>query len=391
MKKAEDASGSGQGYLYQFLLGLNLALKKCRDMDDLKINIENFDDISFLDNEGTPLELIQSKHKSKPKNLGNASLDLWKTLSIWLKNDLEDVKKDNNLKLYYLVTNSKASSKSAMEYLSAEVGKRNLDEALSILIETANNSQNVSTQVYRNDFLLASDKSRKSLLSRIYVLDESPGIKDLSKDIQSEFLSTVMDKHRPLVAERIISWWLSKVIVLLSDSQLSIPIKEIEIALQNICYEYHNENLPIDCLLLEPDNSAWDDKIFVQQLKFVTEQNERIKDAIRDYYRAYNQRLKWAREDLLVKDELDIYELKLINEWRRFRNAKIDEYGTSEEAKKKCGILIYNWMELEAKFPIRKYVDEPYVMRGSYHMLAEDQKIGWHPDFIEKLKEIFGV
>lgn len=41
---------------------------------------------------------------------------------------------------------------------------------------------------------------------------------------------------------------------------------------------------------------------------------------------------------------------------------------------KKFGRKVFNWMEQEADIRIRSQVTEPYVMRGSYHMLA-DQKL----------------
>lgn len=44
---------------------------------------------------------------------------------------------------------------------------------------------------------------------------------------------------------------------------------------------------------------------------------------------------------------------------------------------------------IEAKdIRIRTRVDEPYVMRGTYHGLANGLKIGWHVDFIDRLKHL---
>ena len=36
-----------------------------------------------------------------------------------------------------------------------------------------------------------------------------------------------------------------------------------------------------------------------------------------DYYRAFNQRASWVRNNLLYIDELDKYERRLIDEWER--------------------------------------------------------------------------
>lgn len=388
MKKAQDASGSGQGYLYQFLIGLNLALAKNREVEEYFINIENFDDITFLDNSGDLKELIQTKHKAHPKNLTDASSDLWKTISIWLERDLENT--DGPKSLYFLVTNTKVSPRSACELLLQNKDIRNAEEALDKLIKTAEESTDKSTADYRDAFLSYSSSKRKDLISRVYVLDLNPSLGELQSQFESEFLLVVKEKHKQLVFERMQSWWLAKVIELLKDTKKTLSVRAVASKLQDICYEFHNENLPIDFVGHEPaqGDSSWESKTFIRQLKLITDQSERIKDAIVDYYRAYNQRLRWAREELVLDDEIEVYEMKLIEEWRRFRNAKLDEFGSDEEARKRCGVAIYNWVETVANIPIRKYVQEPYVMRGSFHMLSDEQRVGWHPDFLEKLKDI---
>ena len=34
---------------------------------------------------------------------------------------------------------------------------------------------------------------------------------------------------------------------------------------------------------------------------------------------------------------------------------------------------------------IRSRVDERYVVRGTYHHLANSLKVGWHPEYVERL------
>ena len=47
-------------------------------------------------------------------------------------------------------------------------------------------------------------------------------------------------------------------------------------------------------------------------------------------------------------------------------------------------------MEQEADFRVRPNVTEPYVMRGSYHMLADKNppRVWWYPKFLERLEQI---
>jgi len=54
-----------------------------------------------------------------------------------------------------------------------------------------------------------------------------------------------------------------------------------------------------------------------------------------------------------------------------------------------AGRAILKWAE-DAHVPIRSGVNVPWVCRGSLHMLAEDLRLGWHPDFKARLQAIFG-
>ena len=79
------ASASATGYLFQCRCALLAGLRAIPDAPQLAISIEKFDDIAF-EEDGEPIQLIQTKHHiGKKGNLSDASIDLWKTLSIWSK------------------------------------------------------------------------------------------------------------------------------------------------------------------------------------------------------------------------------------------------------------------------------------------------------------------
>jgi len=54
------------------------------------------------------------------------------------------------------------------------------------------------------------------------------------------------------------------------------------------------------------------------------------------------------------------------------------------------GREILRWMEMTADIRIRANVTEPYVMRGSYHMLANRRQppVWWHPQFMQRLAAV---
>lgn len=118
----------------------------------------------------------------------------------------------------------------------------------------------------------------------------------------------------------------------------------------------------------------------------------RIFHAIRNYYRAFEQRSRWIREDLLHIGELGKYEDKLIEEWEITFEQKKDELGesASEAEKKKIARQVYRWIESGDLYNIRPGIQDKSISRGSYQMLSDELKVGWHLEFKERLKELIG-
>ena len=63
-----------------------------------------------------------------------------------------------------------------------------------------------------------------------------------------------------------------------------------------------------------------------------------------------------------------------------------DELGDSaaEAARQKAAREVLKWAET-VSIPIRPGVTEPFVARGSLHMLADEVRLGWHPEFHDRL------
>lgn len=114
-----------------------------------------------------------------------------------------------------------------------------------------------------------------------------------------------------------------------------------------------------------------------------------MRQALQDYYKAFRQRAKWVRNDLLYLNELDNYERRLIDEWEHCfidmqDNIDIDNVLDDIDIKKYSRQLL---KEIENKdIRVRERCSEPFIMRGSYHMLADQFKIGWYADFKNRLK-----
>ena len=63
----------------------------------------------------------------------------------------------------------------------------------------------------------------------------------------------------------------------------------------------------MDAEPLEAPDAANDERLFVLQLRIIALNNKLIEKAIRNHYKAFEQRSRWTRENLIIDEELEEY------------------------------------------------------------------------------------
>ena len=202
-----------------------------------------------------------------------------------------------------------------------------------------------------------------------------------------------MPKFENKIFERLFGWWQKNMIdALCSEKPVYFTQSQVRSYIVSMSQEYSNDNLPIDVFDidgLEMKDLCNSDKIFYKQLELICASSNRMKNSLSDYYRAFKQRANWVRDDLLYVNELEKYEERLIDEWNHaFTNMQedLDENSESSDNDKiREGRKLLKQIE-NKDIRIRSKCDEAFVMRGSYHILANQLRVGWHVDFKERLK-----
>jgi hypothetical protein len=382
---ANTAADSAAGYLFQCRLALLLALEAYADHPEWSVSIEQFDDVGFQQGV-SPLEAIQSKHHSVPGNLTDSSEDLWKTLGIWMKWIKDDQLITARMR-FLLITTAKASSRSAASLLRAE--PRNIAQAENILLGICQTSSNVKNQVAYSDFLHLPDASRVALLNAITILDNYPGVADLQQRLKKVLVHVAPRGKEELLLEQLEGWWFQVSIRALIGMKPRVTLVEIQEKIDEIRDGLKRQSLPVAFASYNPTKDMFDSsdsRDFVRQLRLVEIGQQRILLAVRDFYRAFEQRSEWARDGLIFDGEMEHYERALIEAWEP-RFAKMgDDLGTLCDDSAKCpaGEGLFTWAEQEVYFPLRN-VSERFIWHGSFHILADSRKIGWHVDYLQRL------
>lgn len=378
------------GYLYQCRLALADSVSRLHTEGSFSVEIETLDDVVF-ESDGAPTELLQAKHHiEKEGGLSDASPDLWKTLRIWVEGFKNGRWPTDTV--HYLITTGAAQASSIAAYLRQD-NARDEETARDRLDSVAISSTNQDNKSAYDIYLSIPPEDRLTLLERMIVCDRHPDILGVQNQINQGLALTVKREFVPALVTRLEGWWLQRVIVQLRN-EASGPIysEELDAELERLRQQFRDDNLPIDSDIIEAeiDESTFATHIFVEQLRLIDLTTKRILNAMRQYYRASEQRSRWLREGFLLFGELESYDRRLCEEWEVRFDAMTQELGTegAEHAKREAARSLYKWAEVEASFLIRPAVSEPFVTRGSLQMLSDGKKLGWHPQFIERLESM---
>jgi hypothetical protein len=400
-KDKYSASEQGLGYIYQARFAL---LRLLQLSEDTAVFLEKDDDIDFIDGSGGK-SLASLKHKAVGDKLTNLSPDFWKSVNIWLARYKSYGRAASNLR-FFLFTTGEVSPNSFLNCFLPDqsVTTGNVTTLTELVDAELAKSDSKLIAPIAKAYNELSDPEKQDFLERILILDSNPRIIDIPSIIKDKHMRSIRREHRVFVFERLEGWWNDTVIKQLTGTTAEgIFGYEVSDKLSNIAEEYKMDNLPITFRGKEPtediDTEA-DPRLFVAQLREIGISSNRIRSAILDYYRAFEQRSAWARENLLVSGEVEEYEDRLTDEWNRYKDVIFEKLkdDSAENALCEAGVTLYNWAEFETgkieSLRIRARVTEPYVLRGSFHILADgnpEPRVYWHPRFMDRLRKMLGV
>jgi hypothetical protein len=396
-----SASEQGLGYIYQPRFAL---LRLLQLPESTSVLIEKDDDLDFIDNNGVKT-LASLKHKSVGDRLTDLSTDFWKSVRIWLARYNRDGRSEANIR-FFLFSTGTVSNTSFLRHFLVEPPKEEEESTSLSQLATDVLAKTKSELIgaIATEFQDLNKNEQEDFLSRIVIFDGSPRIADVPAIIKDQHMRSVRRENRDAIFERLEGWWNDTIVNLLVGKRTE-PIFGYEISdkLSAFSEEYQSDNLPITFRGKEPSGGVDgenDPRLFVVQLREIGIASNRIRNAILDYYRAFEQRSVWARENLLVSGEIEEYEDRLVDEWSRYRDVVFEELDeeSADAVLLDAGKALYRWMDLESgnisALRIRERVTEPYVVRGGFHILANTKpipRVYWHPRFLSSVGKLLGA
>jgi hypothetical protein len=370
-----SAPASGLGWLSQFGTALLLLLEK-RKNPSSELYVELLDDLE-LRSEGQR-EFVQAKHSANPGSLTDRSPDLWKTIRVWASG-ISSGSIDVSSSLFTLYTTKTVISGSACSLLRAE--PRDSKAACEILSTVSEEQTNVANAAGYKAFQALTPGDRLLLVKAMNISDGAATVTDIGERLQ---VALQLEAHDPGIllaaATELLGWWFLQMIEALQDPTRGILAATLTEKVHSIFRSLRPSTLPIEPSI-EKLCSEWadvsQDRRFIRQLRIIEVNQDLQIFAWQDYLRSTRQFSEWTRLQLLIPSDVEAYRRRLTDAWRYERASCADKH-TSEPIRQ--GRLVYD-IVMRLDKPIRPDLRDEWIMRGSFHEMADVLRVGWHPDF----------
>ncbi len=372
-----NAAGSLLGYAMQLPRAL-LRLLQAGPGDAVSIEVHG--DVGVLQKSGTILS-EEDKSSLSQNPLTDRSVNLWKTLSNWIDAILS--KELDIEKTWFVLFANKGGARSiawnfscALNVNESRIAIANAKKALANVDEKHEVWQYYDYVINQNNEIL------EKILPRFELeIGEGVGF----DDIRHEIVRLHVPKQLVEELQFMIQGWLvetvlklivakKKAIVTWEDFDKKFlhffrNVRELEL-IDFASQRNPNEEEFHSIVKLRP--------LYLQQMEIIGSGSEEMIEAVTDFIKASINRTDWIEKEIIDKQTAKNFQENLHRYWKgRMTRYSITEKNRTPEER---GILVLLDCTANREL-IRGMSPPPSTVPGTYHFLADELELGWHPDW----------
>lgn len=386
-KKRRSVQAPGQFYGYS-IQTTRMLMRLLRCDPEQAVSLEVLDDVAVVGPDGTIAEQVKSGLRHNP--ISDRSVELWKTLFNWV-GAIRNGALASDMRFVLYVAQPHQGS------LVRQLNETDSRPGATALVHRLRNDHWGSAPLYPkraqlpdtlapfvNGVLRATD----DVLARLIVGFEletgsgSPGDDALALLRKAP----ISEAHLEDVLKYLLGWVKRTVEGLIErDHPAVVAERDFHKAFVAAAKRFdRSESLPsTPAEITEAEvRNELRNRVYVRQLMLIDVEDRELIHAVNDFLRASADRTSWSEQGDVLEPSFKDFADKLQRHWAsRKRLAEVELSGRSELD---IGRVIHaKCMDLEIQL---QGMDVPsYFTPGSYHALAEEQQVGWHPRFETRL------
>ena len=379
-----SAAASAAGFLFQFRRAVQVLASAS---GDFTLGIETLDDLSISDNQGN-ITLEQDKFTSLKTGrvYSDSSHNLLNTLSTWLEALLNGELSLDKCK-FLLVTNAICCDGLVTRIANANdsTSANNCLQEIKELGSSTKDKQRICELINQRNGTELFCK----LCIRIEMVDGSATT--LNNVCHCLQIPSAYESHRSIIFEKTVGWlhalaletWERGDKLFVSKQSFTNQLYAIFDSLKRV---YRHERPEYEITLDKDSIARKRDSTFVRQIGLVTDDEEWQTDAIKDFLRCFIEKCRLSQDGVITGDDWKDFTDRLEKRWKAIfsRNNRLSK--DSEEDigfRTMSDVLDPDYNAILAGEP----TTQSYLVKGSYHRLSDEIKIGWHPRFQELLAD----
>jgi hypothetical protein len=383
-RKSAQVPGQLFGYSLQPIRLLSLALDAA---EGTTLSMEVFEDVGTVAEAGDTLA-SQTKSALETNPVSDKAIDLWKTFSNW-KTAISSGQISLATTKFEIYLAKRRAGKLVQLFDDAqteEAAKAALGQARDLLWGAAPGYPKKEKLAeglapYVNHILEAPTDVAVGIIQRfsLSVAAKDP-LRDLrpkvdNKWVRPESVDAVIQHAHGWIKEKMDGLILAGKPAALNVDEFNDEMRSF---LPRVDFQHILAAIAGRLELTEDTLAAEQLRTYVQQLQLIDGSDEDVFEAINHFLRAAAERSAWSKQGLVNEKSFDEYEEALISAWKNKRslhNITHKDHSAVDRGKlllADCGLHQQKLQGLEPP---------PFFTPGSFHALAEDQTVGWHPEY----------
>ncbi len=385
-----SAPGPAAGYAFEFERALHWL---ARSSAGFLIGIETDDDVAIRHQDGSRT-LEQNKHsiQEDAEPFGNRSKDLWNTLSIWVT-ALEDGELDATKTRFLMVTN-----KALPDCIAKRISQAKTDDEITACLQElklAAVKPSETIRAYTDKVLAAtSEPHLRAVIKHCELADAASGASgpDLRRQTIAELpIPNWFTNDADSIANELLGWVKTQVLALWQARQPAWIsrdsfVTQFHAVLNRRKRQQTRERAANLIPVIDEQLGQEKGRVFVKQIYLVTDEDSRVDEAIREFIRCRIEKSRLSADGNITDQDWIDFDESLKTRWSKIFSLQRRLSKADPEEDVGFKVLCETTDEHRERLAGVE-TEQVYLTAGTYHRLADQLDVGWHPRYEELVKQ----